>query len=498
MRYKKRLTENQLMRRFAETPVRVCGYVGKVCCYEEVNAAVPTFHIGIDGRFMAGDNPYGYSDPEYLTFDALAFCAVVPSVLAKLDMLKNLMLHAHDWETAPITLFARYAVLSGVLQSAKTVLTLHNSFDAPLPNHLKRLFFNKQIDGCTILQVMIPLVNGPLTTVSSPFADDLRNDPLQCSVFVDHLQTLFNQNPPIGIENGMFGKPVLPFTNAEITAAETGDMTPLLIKKTVWRTTFLTTLLEKSEPSAIGRLNRSSLDNPSIPLLFMSGRLDLMQKGFDVVFHALRMLPPGTVQLFFSPTLHNGNENLSFFSKITEECRGDIVIWPIRIDSERYRNFLLGSSFLLMPSFYEPFGSASEGMLHGTPLIARATGGLLTQIHPYIDATNPSRYTSKYLTFNPSCQGNGLLYKEDFPDEKAKDVWPALLNTPPEQRLQFQLYQSIVDAAANALKKAVEFFINPTIYGKMILQGLHSVQEHTWDVAAKKYRAIYDVSQNRG
>jgi len=34
---------------------------------------------------------------------------------------------------------------------------------------------------------------------------------------------------------------------------------------------------------------------------------------------------------------------------------------------------LKGASYLIMPSFYEPFRSATEGFISGTPVVARAT-----------------------------------------------------------------------------------------------------------------------------
>ena len=39
-----------------------------------------------------------------------------------------------------------------------------------------------------------------------------------------------------------------------------------------------------------------------------------------------------------------------------------------------------GATFAVMPSFYEPFGAATEAYLAGTPVIARATGGLTGQV----------------------------------------------------------------------------------------------------------------------
>jgi len=493
----KAIEEGALVRALPDFEVNVCSFTTTVSLYEEVGATVPTYNIGIEGRFTAGDNPYGYAQHDDLLFDAFAFCSVVPSALSRMGYTGHLLFHAHDWEAAPIALFARYAVLSGVISNARTVLTLHNSFDSPLTPEIVGFFVKKPLIADTVLQAMLPLIDGPLVAVSTPFAQELCNDPLQVTVFADHLQQLFRKNPPVGIENGMFGKPDVPFSKEQIHAAEAGDYSLLLKKKSSRRAALLKLIRTATDTRISGKLDMSSLESESAPLLFMSGRFDLMQKGYDVIFHGLRRLPRGKVRLLFSPTLALSSDDLSFFEAIAKECEGDITIWPFRIDDATFSHCLLGSSFLVMPSLYEPFGSVSEGLLHGTPLIARATGGLLSQIIPESASAIPTMHR---MFFPPhvSDYPNSILYREQCSDAVASSSWRALLNASLEKRAENPLYEAMVEAATAALMRAATIYSQPSEYGRMVLQGLRSVQSTTWERAVKKYRAVYDAAQYRG
>ena len=467
-----------------------------VHCYEEVDAPLPTYHIGINDRFRAGDNPYGYEDSGDLLLDSLAFCAVVPSVCARLGFTSHLLFHAHDWECAAIALFARYAVISSLLEEVRTVLTLHNSFDAPLPVKYQLQFFGKEIAVHTVLQCMLPLLHGPLTTVSTPFAHELRNDPIQCSVFADHLQEHFRRNPPLGIENGMFVIPEKIFSDQALRDAAAGDYELLYGEKQKIREGFFSVIKASRRKKVAGTFSEE-VQNSAVPILFMSGRYDHAQKGFDVIFNAFKRLPKGTVNLFFTPTLHNPDDDLSYFTDIAEEFSGHVVIWPFKVSSQEYMQCLRGASYLVMPSFYEPFGAASEGFLNGTPLLARATGGLLAQVQPEETFTVPPLYQS-ILPANGKDHANGILYRERFDKAEACKQWRSLLELPLTDRLSNPIYDAMVDAAYEALKKSITYFHDRQRYAMMIYEGLHTARQFTWAKAVEKYRNIFDVASYRG
>jgi len=514
------------------------SYRGSVSCYRHVGAPVPTYFISVEGRFTAALNPYSYSDSNEILDDSLAFCAAAPFVLKTLGINSDVLFHANDWETAPVALTSKIAVIEGTLENARTVLTLHNSFDSGIDAGRKRMFFGDKIQGDTVLKCVIPLLNGPLTTVSAPFAAELRADPLQRTIFTNHLQGEFFANPPIGVENGMFGKPRLRYTYTALSHARQGVYDKLLAEKRRFRQAMLRTVgAMAGRDGVIGELAEAIVDksnekridtnidaniNAGIdrdggksvntdtstdintdtgidtdnkinarPIFFMSGRLDLMQKGFDVIFQAIQCFPAGKAALIFCPSSADAarhSKELAFFKEIALERPGDIVIWPFRITEADYISVVLGSSFLLMPSFYEPFGAATEGFIYGTPVIARATGGLTVQVRPLSGGGA-----------GPVGAATGLLYREAAEDDaRAGDGWRDILSVPVDQRIRVPLYQSMVKEAFGALSVAAGIFNDKVRYGRMMVNCMDSLRDFSWDAAVSKYRRVYGAAAYRG
>jgi glycogen synthase len=479
------------------------SYRGVVSCYRAAASPVPAYFIAVEGRFAAALNPYSYADSNDLLDDSLAFCAAAPFILSKLGIMGDVLFHAHDWETAPVALTSKIAVLDGLMESARTVLTLHNSFDSGIDAERKKIFFGGDIPGDTVLRCVLPLLDGPLTTVSAPFAGELRNDPLQRAIFTNHLQGEFAANPPIGVENGMFGKPRLRYTYTALSHARQGVYDKLLAEKARFREAMLRVVAAMAgREGVIGGLAEAdrpvSIEKAGVdvsvdgrPVFFMSGRLDLMQKGFDVVFNAVQRFPPGKAALLFCPSSAEGvrhGRELAFFRGIAEERPGDIVIWPFRITEAEYAAVMLGSSFLLMPSFYEPFGAATEGFIHGTPVVARATGGLTAQVRPLAGGGA-----------GPVGAATGLLYREAAEGDGPECAgWRGILDVSVEERIREPLYQSMVNEAFNALSVAASIFADKARYGRMMVNCMDSLRDFSWNTAAAKYRRVYDTAAYRG
>ena len=482
----------------ADVPFRLCDYEATLTCYRDTSTEIPSYYLSVPGRFNAGENPYSYEDRNDLLLDSLAFSAAVPIALNKLGLVRDLLFHAHEWETAPIAVTSKMAVVSGLLLQARTVLTLHNSFDAPLPPEVQRRFFAKELDAETVLQCALPFVNGPLVTVSSPFARELTCDPLQRTVFADHLQTLFAMNPPVGIENGVFGEDRRPFTPSTLSLAEAGAHGKIVIRKNTFKRRFVKALARTNDPRIIGKIMLSA-DDTTTPVFFMAGRLDFMQKGFDVVFHAFARLKRGRAKLMFCPSSVNVNnaEGLGFFRELTGRCAGDIEVWPFKLSRRVYDLFLKGASYLLMPSLYEPYGSANEVLLAGTPVVSRCTGGLWSQVNSAVAVKVPAFY-GDLVVDNRKEPSTGVLYREEYSDEAAGLEWRRLLELPVSERAGLPLYESLVKNAHAGLNSAITLYSRPEKYSRLLINSVKEVGKFSWDRAAEKYRKVYDVATNRG
>ncbi|HEX2959487.1 MAG TPA: glycogen/starch synthase [Chitinispirillaceae bacterium] len=492
---KEALRAGVLTKVLSEMVVHLCNYECVLNCYKDSTSEIPVYFLQIEGRFNAGENPYGYENKTELLYDALAFSAAVPLVLSKLGYDHDLILHANDWETAPVAITSKFAIVSNVLKNARTLLTLHNSFDSGISREDKLTFFGLDFPGHTILQCSLPWLNGPLTTVSSPFALELSGDSIQYGFFTDHLQHEFAMNPPIGIENGMFGDATCTYTQACIRKAHKGDFQAVLERKNSFRKQFISILEKNNVPESIGRIDCDGIDS-NIPIFFMSGRLDMMQKGFDVIFQAFERLERGSAKLFFCPS--SVSSDLEYFRKSAERCKGDIAIWPFRIPLQQYTKCIAGATFLVMPSLYEPFGAATEAYIQGTPVIARGTGGLWIQVEPWNDCVVPAFYNSVVNKKEPDSKPTGILYRETIDDAVAAKLWRPLLESTLQERFSNPLYKSIVSAAEGALRSAIGLYQNDKAYAEVIVNGIDMLKYFSWDGPAKKYRKIYDTASVRG
>jgi glycogen synthase len=476
-----------------------CGnFASTVTCLQDITAEVPSYFCALDNCFTAQENPYDYPDPDMLGLDSLVFCASIPAVLGKLGLKKNLLIHAHDWETSAVALTSKMAVLGGRLASAKTVLTLHNSYDASLSASHMSKFFGMTLSTDTFLQAFIPLLDGPLTTVSMPFAHELRFDPLQTGVFTRHLQRSFSQNPPIGVENGVFSDKTAPFSAPALKRCEKQDFSLLLHEKERMRQGLITCMQSYRNDTILGTLDFAEKTG-EVPVFFMTGRLDLMQKGFDAMLLAFQRLERKKAKLFFglnigskSGDFLNNGALLDVLNEAVLQCRGDLTVWPFRIPANDYNILLKGASYLLMPSFYEPFGSATEGFISGTPVIARATGGLWVQVEACNEVYVPPFYGGFFKSRHLMRHATGILFREKYPDQMSETEWNNILKLPLRERGSSALYEAIVESAYCALEMAVDIFADPARYGPLIANGIASLSSFPWARSVEKYQKVYN------
>ena len=320
-------------------------------------------------------NPYlNPSKPEQLLHDALFFCRAVPEALAGLGYTQNLILHLQDWETAPVALTAKE---NPKIVSTTCLLTLHNSYDKTLTHEALSKISQTRLRGTTVLSKMIPLLDGPLSTVSENFAAELVEDPIHSRVYAPHLQKVFKERPIIGINNGLFGN--IDFPGIALKDADRGDFKALRREKDNRRKELMGVLKEYQPKQAWGSLDFKNFDGP---IFLMFGRDDPCQKGYDVAAAAISKIPKGKAKFVFTPIPgEEGLEGLEFLKTLAKSRPGEVKVFPFRMKTG-YLDLQKGASFLVMCSFYEPFGGANGGVYGGN-----ACGG---SSHGRIGATNLS------------------------------------------------------------------------------------------------------------
>lgn len=442
-------------------------------------------------------NPYlNPSNPDQLLQDALFFSKAVPEALAGLGHTQNLILYLQDWETAPTALTAKE---NPKILSTTCLLTLHNSYDKTLSHEALSKISKTRLRGTTVLSKMIPLLDGPLSTVSENFAAELVEDPIHSRVYAPHLQKVFKERPIIGINNGLFG--TIDFPETALKGAEQGDFKALRREKANRRQELITVLKEYQPKEAWGRLDFKNFDGP-IFLLF--GRDDPCQKGYDLAAAAIARIPMGKAKYVFTPIPgEEGLEGLEFLNTLAKSRPGEVKVFPFRM-KKGYLNLQKGASFLVMCSFYEPFGGATEGYAVGTPVVARATGGLVQQVSPYPSQCLTPEVKRLAEPFHTSFEApSGFLFRE--PGLKRNDVvagWRKIIDReywPDGDRVADRegtlLFDAMVDQAAQALTDAIDLYAhNQGAYARMIYSGFKVLDRFSWDTSVKGYQSLVNAT----
>lgn len=441
-------------------------------------------------------NPYlTPGDPDQLLQDALFFCAAVPKALVALGHLENIFASLQDWQTACAALTLKR---EPVITSVVCTLTVHNPYDQPLSNAQLLQIYRRTLDGPTVLTKMLPFIDGPICTVSENFALELTQDPLHTQVYAPHLQDFFRQRGIIGIDNGLFAP--LDFPPAAIAAARLGDLEPLLAEKALRRAALVRELTAYQPPEAWGTLE--GLAQFEGPIFLFFGRDDPRQKGYDVAAAAIRQVAPGRAKYVFTPIPGNeGLRGLEFLKSLAEERPGEVQVFPFRM-ARGYMELQKGSTYMAMCSLYEPFGGATEGYAVGTPVVARATGGLIQQVAPYPGGsfsravrTRAGRYHGREAA--PS----GFLFREpDLPWDEQISGWQRIVECAYGEdgdrvgdRVGTPLFDALVREATWALEEAIELYVNdPLAYGQMIASGFAMLTRFSWDRAVREYQRLYD------
>jgi glycogen synthase len=427
------------------------------------------FENGTGGKKNANNH-------EAIMRNAVFFCKAVPLALKKIGMTESIVFHLQDWQTSMIALTSKEALADGTLDSCCNALALHNSYDSFIDKislhnliglkRAKRFYCNFN-NGLTALQFALQLIDVPATTVSSSFAKEFTSDILQTKHFAPHLQKILRNNPVVGINNGMFSDFPVEYKNY-------GNLNKDDIKqiKLIKRKDLLKIIDEYRPEERFGELTyqgKSITNLPdNIPIIAMSGRLDIYQKGFDVLLRSLEKFNEDQIKVILTPLPVN-EADLEFFKITALKCRGNLTVFPFRLE-KGYNELQMGSTFGLMPSIYEPFGSAVEYMVNGAVNIARKTGGLKDQIKDNVTGFL-FREQEKYYTI-----GNIKKYSTTNFIEREKNLWVA----------------GMADALHRKLKRAIKIYQDePDEYYQIIMNGFKKAEEFNWVVNAKRYYEVF-------
>jgi glycosyltransferase involved in cell wall biosynthesis len=172
--------------------------------------------------------------------------------------------------------------------------------------------------------------------------------------------------------------------------------------------------------------------------------------------------------------------HLDYFADLADRRPGEVVVLPFRI-TDVYMDLIRGVTWSVWPSLYEPFGGVTETYVLLTPVIARATGGLVQQVVDFGIAPEDA---------------TGILYRESVPaarvwQETQQQAMQAALD--PAVREATPLFRAQAEALKDAIMVAAELYRDhPADYGRLLanLPGMCRVLD--WGRSVGEYRAWYD------
>lgn len=411
--------------------------------YGESLKSEPTVYF-LENReyFEQRANVYGYSD-DHIRFGLLSRGAVE---FIKTGAFVPDIIHANDWHTGYLINYLADETGDRELKKIATVFTVHNiyqgifDFDSaseldaddgqgPLASFYSDRFYKQNALKRAIIRA--DLVN----TVSENYARELMSE--------EYSRTLYNlfrelRGKLFGVLNGLDQNEFNPQTDKFIKANYNAR-----------------SLGKRGENKTDLQRHFGLKENPAVPLLAISGRLDT-QKGIDLIVETIEFLLAETeIQLV---VLGSGEDRFrQFFAELEKKWPGRVGT-HLQADFKLPRKIFAGADILLLPSKYEPGGIvAVEGMRYGAVPVVRATGGLADSVIDY----EPGANRGTGFTFTRFSRENFLMVVvRALEAYKHKDEWARLVRRTMEQdfswektaRKYFDLYQRAEEFRREALR----------------------------------------------
>jgi starch synthase len=342
------------------------------------------------------------------------------------------LLHCNDWQTG---LAPAYMALSG-RPAAPSLLTIHNlayqGIFQPgtlprvgLPWDWFRLDALEYYGNISYLKAGLQFATA-LSTVSPTYAREIQGEPLGFG-----LQGLlaWRSEDLTGILNGID------------TAAWNPAADPSLPQ------TYAADCLARKEVNRRALRMALGLDaSPGVPVAGVISRLT-HQKGLDLLLACADRMLELPVQL---AVLGSGDASLEHgFTQLARRHPGRV---GVRLGFDEAFSHLIeaGADFFVMPSRFEPCGLNQMYSQHyGTPVVARATGGLADSI---VDLAPGTAWRSQAAT--------GFLFDEATPE-----------------------------ALLTAIARAAEAYRNRHLWRHLQRNGMG--RDFSWNGAARRYRDLY-------
>ncbi|GMO44082.1 MAG: glycogen synthase GlgA [Termitinemataceae bacterium] len=388
--------------------------------------------FGRDGIYGTHVNPDFIDNPRRFSF----FSRSIFQLCHKIQWFPEI-LHAHDWPSAPVCAYLKFALRHGAFEKTASILTIHNlgyqgcyhkgNFE------YTGLGWNVFYDGgFEDWDKMNMLKSGiysadKLNTVSVTYCEETK---MQETGFMLDMPLRYRSADYRGILNGIDDEVWNPKTDKYIPKPYSStDFAGKVAAKTALQKEFGLTV------------------DPTIPIFGMISRLT-SQKGVGALFG------PG----YGSAFSFCNDINLQFVLLGTGEtwCENEVqsLAWRLpnfmaRIGySEKISHLIeAGSDFFVMPSVYEPCGlNQMYSLAYGTLPIVRRTGGLADTVRNYDQETG---------------EGTGFMFNYLSP-------------------------RAIYDTVGWA---AWAYYNRRDDINKMRVRGMK--QDFSWNLSAKKYEEMY-------
>ncbi|MCK5581023.1 MAG: glycogen synthase GlgA [Candidatus Omnitrophica bacterium] len=387
--------------------------------------------------FIKNDELFGreglYGDPSGDYADNLerfqCFCQKSLEVL-KQQEIKADILHSHDWQTALIPVYVKYALQEDPFyKEMKTVISLHNlAYQGLFPEEeFAKLNLSQDVfddagfeffGKMSLLKAGI-VTSDLVTTVSPTYAKEIQTKEQGCGLD-DVLRA--REESMIGILNGL--------------------------DYSIWNPKADSLLASKYSKEGLEgkRKNKHALQKmaklaikPEVPVFGFVGRLS-HQKGIDLIEEAMEDIIAQDIQFVF---LGVGEEKYELLLKELAARYPDKISVNIAFDEKMAHQIYAGSDFFLMPSQYEPCGlSQMISLRYGTIPVVHRTGGLADTVTPFDQ------------------DGNGFVF-----DEYTKDA-----------------FVSVVSGA-------VDFYQGRSAFAALVEKAF--TYDFSWKESAKQYLGLY-------